>query len=335
MSEKQKLSKFIIKAAIKDLQEKKNYSSLEELGKDVEEELLSEGFTLKDEDKEKIKEIVEEDGYTGRFSIDDIILKRLKNKKYWPVASLIAAVLIFLLTTVVGAFIEYFVQKPLDSSPAEPVTGSVIAAFFQLPSSVEGEVLDFKVTLQNQLSDEALKDLVLFASVENDVSQITIEELDPDEKVTREGNLNVKDINKENFYFNAYIIGNKVSFKADPIEIRKNSEGQIAFTNQKTSVNDSLEMKTSNEAPSVAYVESERMFDGKGDTEIAGEVAVSTLDTQFNGIDSENLAEEIIGKIKGLSSDAPEWKSNIQLLEILARNGSEKAKIFLEDVEGF
>ncbi len=331
--EKQKLSKFIIKAAIKDLQEKKNYSSLEELGKDVEEELVSEGFTLKDEDKEKIKEIVEEDGYTGRFSIDDIILKRLKNKKYWPIASLIAAVLIFLLTTVVGAFIEYFVQKPLDSSPAEPVTGSVIAAFFQLPSSVEGEVLDFKVTLQNQLSDKALKDLVLFASVEDDVSQITIKKLDPNESVTKEGNLNVKDINKENFYFNAYIIGNKVSFKADPIEIRKNSKGQVAFVNQDPSVGDRLEADTGTEnPPSVSSVTPEASISG-GQTRDTSDEVPAEYNTQFSGIESDSLAEEIIGKIKGLSSDAPERKSNIQLLEILAGNGSEKAKIFLEDVK--
>jgi len=325
--EKQKLSKFIIKAAIKDLQEKKNYSSLEQLGEDVEKELLSEGFTLKDEDKEKIKAIVEEDGYTGRFSIDDIILKRLKNKKYWPIASLIAAVLIFLLTTVVGAFIEYFVQKPLDSSPAEPVNGSVIAAFFQLPSSVEGEVLDFKVTLQNQLSDEALKDLVLFASVEDDVSQITIEELDPNEKVTREGNLNIKDINKENFYFNAYIIGSKVSFKADPIEIRKSSEGQMAFVNKDLSL-------TEKNPPSVSVTpEVPEVSISEGPVSDTSDEVPAGYNTQFSGIESERLSEEIIGKIKGLSSDAPEWKSNIQLLEILAGNGSEKAKKFLEEIK--
>ncbi len=220
MTTQEKLSKFVIKSALKELQQKKRFKTLDQLREELEAELKSEGYAIDSEEKDKIKAIVEEDGYTGRFAVDDIIWKKLRNKKYWPAISVAIAVIIFIVSNVLGGVIEYYVQKPL--SGAQPTeNNAVIAAFFQLPSRVEGGTLEFKVTVQNQLKKEALKDLILFASVDNVAEKIAIDELAPEGKRILTGKIDIHKIKKANFFFNAYIIGARVSFRSEPIEIEK------------------------------------------------------------------------------------------------------------------
>lgn len=255
MATPERVTKFVIQAAMKDLQRKKVYKTLKELREDLEGELGKEGYDLNAEDREKIRTQVEEEGYTGRFAIDDIILKKIKNKKYWPLVSVAVAAVIFLLTNIVGAFIQYFVQKPLDQRT--PVASrAAIVAFFQLPTSVNGGTLDFKVTIQNQLENEELKDLVLFASAEEIVKKIEIASLPAGGNKTLIDNLNINTVKKNSFAFNAYIIGPKVSFKSEPIMIDRLN---IAGGSHPTSTSASGPVAMNEGKKDVAFAERESM----------------------------------------------------------------------------
>mgnify|MGYP000851335429 CR=1 FL=1 len=331
MAEKEKLSKFIIKSALKDLQDKKRFTSIEELTEKLAEELTEEGYEVNDEDRKKIKLIVDEDGYTGSFRIDDIILKRLKNKKYWPVATVIIGVIIFVITNIIGALIEYCVQTPLSGNEQVPAT--VIAAFFQLPSKVEGTNLDFKVTLQNQLKNEPLKDLVLFASAEDNVTKINIDTLPPNATPKPiDGKIDIASVNKKDFLFSAYIIGSNVSFQSEPIRIERDMKVSGAMVARDIST----EPMSSVNGITVACNES---FNDKGEkkdkpkvAEIDEKVGIdgNPISLNFKEVKSDKLAEDIIEKIKDLPRDNPQYKSNIQILKALSMSGSLKAKDFME-----
>ena len=332
MSGTEKLSKFIIKSALKDLQDKKKFKNLQELTEELEKELADEGYELNDEDRKKIKLIVDEDGYTGSFRIDDIIFKKLKNKKYWPVASIIVAALIFVISNIIGALIEYCVQKPLNGNVPAPAT--VIAAFFQLPSKVYGSKLDFKVTLQNQLKNETLTDLVLFASAEDNVTKINIDKLAPDAAPKPiNGNINIASVNKKEFLFSAYIIGSNVSFQSEPVKIERdtNDPPAVAATEIEPSEKDNPSVQGST---MIAYsdktMNSETEKTDKYDKNQSGEIKENSLSLKFREVNSDKLAEDIIKKIKDLRKDNPQYKSNIQILNALSLSGSVKAKDFIE-----
>ncbi len=328
MAAKEKLSKYIIKTALKELQENKRYSNIEDIRKDLEEELAEEGYELTDEDRGKIKSIVEDEAYTGRFSIDDIFLKRLKNKKYWPVATVIVGVIIFVITNIIGALIEYCVQKPLSGN--DPVPATVIAAFFQLPSKVEGTNLDFKVTLQNQLKNEPLKDLVLFASAEDNVTKINIDILPPNATPKPiDGKIDIASVNKKDFLFSAYIIGSNVSFQSEPIRIERDMKvpGAMIAREISPSGKDSPSVQGST---MIAYDES---MDSKNEMHYknqSGEIEEKPLSLNFKEVNSDKLAEDIIEKINNLPHDNLQYKSNIQILKALSMSGSVKAKDFME-----
>ncbi|MGV8121445.1 MAG: hypothetical protein AB2L14_16925 [Candidatus Xenobiia bacterium LiM19] len=223
MASGEKLTKFAIKAVLKDLQAREHFKTLAELKDSLEKELREEGFEIIGEDREKIAAIVEEDGYTGRFAIDDLIMKKLKNKKYWPIVSIAVAILVFIISSAVGGLIEFYVQKPLSREKSQDPASTVIAAVFQIPEKIYGEKLEFTVNIQNLQKSEALSDLVLFASADDRVTKISVGPLDPAAHKKIKGILNLKDIRKARVTFNAYIISSKVSFVAEPVEIEKSS----------------------------------------------------------------------------------------------------------------
>lgn len=357
MTAPEKLTKFVIKAVLSDLQHKKQYRTLDELRDDVESELIREGYELSQEEKDKIKLIVNEEGYTGRFAIDDIIWRKLRNKKYWPWVSLGVAAVIFLITNIASALIEYFVQKPLNTQP--PVAGSpkaVVAAFFQLPTKVDSGTLDFKVTLQNQLVDEALQNLVLFASAEESVKKIDIESLPPGGEKIIADNLNIKGVKKNVFAFNAYIIGPKVSFKSDPIMIERmnitsgdeqqppsaasasgsvainDKTGLLAMADKRNKDLSSIELRNKVRPESIETYSMKNEISKENACVLRDQkVTVEQAKIEFMEVGSDQLTDELIGEIKALSSDDKQYKNKIQILELLAKTGSEKAKKFLEE----
>jgi hypothetical protein len=331
MSTKENLSKFIIKSALKDLQDKKKFKNLEELREELEKELVEEGYELNDDDRKKIKLIVEEDGYTGSFRIDDVLFKRLKNKKYWPVASIIIAALIFIISNIIGALIEYCVQKPLNAN--EPVPATVIAAFFQLPSKVHGSKLDFKVTLQNQLKNQTLKDLVLFASAEDNVTKINIDKLDPNAAPKPiNGNIDIASVSKKDFMFSAYIIGANVSFQSEPIKIERdiNVPGAVVAREIDSSGKGTPSVQGSTMIAYNENIDSKDEKTVKYDKKQSAEIEENSLSLKFSEVNSDKLADELINKIKDLPKDNPQYKNNVQILKALSLSGSLKAKDFID-----
>ena len=362
MTAPEKTSKFIIRAALKDLQQKRTYKTLDTLREDLENELVREGYELNDEEKSKIRLIVEEEGYTGKFAIDDIILRKIKNKKYWPLVSIAVMVIIFLITTIAGAFIEYFVQRPLNGKQTTPSTpNTVIAAFFQLPTKVDGGILDFKVTIQNQLGSEALTGLVLFASAEDCVKKIDIDSLPPGGEKTVTEMLNIKGVKKSSFAFNAYIIGPRVSFRSEPIMIEKmgiaviekkpsssglkpiamdtrDKKAQVAMNDKVTAappmVAMSSEQKTAAQSSrlEVAQGAPEEGMEKKREAALnKDKEPVKEARVELKEMGSDQLAEEMIESMKSLSSKDEKYRNNLQVLQLLAQTGNEKAKKYVEE----
>ncbi|MDQ7824633.1 MAG: hypothetical protein RDV48_17660 [Candidatus Eremiobacteraeota bacterium] len=250
MASEEKLTRFVIRTALKDLQSRKHFKTLDELKEALEGELRDDGFEVTVEDRGKIAAIVEEEGYTGRFAVDDLIRRKLRNRKYWPAISIAAGVLLFIITSAIGGLIEYFVQKPLTREKPQAPAPTVIAAIFQVPERIYGEKLEFTVSIQNLQKSEALNDLILFASADESVTKIPVGQLEPTSHRKIRGLLKLKSTARSRVTFNAYIISSRVSFVADPVEIEKS--GVVAMTMEKeapSSTSDKLiAMKDSKEA---------------------------------------------------------------------------------------
>ncbi len=363
MTDPQKVTRLIIRAALKELQQKKYYKSFEELKTDLEHDLIEEGFSLDDDDRHKIGQIVDEEGYTGRFAIDDIIRRKFKNRKLWPVISIAVALLIFIITSAAGGLIEYFVQKPLNSNPspaANPGT-AIIAAFFQLPTKVEGETLDFKVTIQNMLKNEALKDLILFASADDVVKKFTINQLPPDGKTIIDARIDVKDVKKARFDFNAYIIGAKVSFRSEPVSVEKSA--RIAYNEDTVDRKDKfrdtvaqvsgensgtgsfIPARSTMQNPSAGSCNTQKhisagMGGGSSSMIKTGAKPENSLifsnqnpdgKVNFSAMSTDLLLEEAIQTWSNVGGG--EHKEKIELIKTLAESGNEKAKKFLKDMK--
>jgi hypothetical protein len=282
------------------------------------------------------------------------------------------AVIIFIVSNVLGGVIEYYVQKPLSNAqPSE--NNAVIAAFFQLPSRVDGGTLEFKVTVQNQLKKEALKDLILFASVDNVAEKIAIDELAPEGKRILTGKIDIHKIKKANFFFNAYIIGARVSFRSEPIEIEKTtavamkdfhgspkgiqiaadfggkreSESLAAHTerSQSKSSMDKLDASSTRAPGAVAPSVAGGMTVAAGKTtkvqavdekkeETAFNVKSKTGQVAFKEMNSDSLVDETITSVKGLAAgEESQRESKLQLLKLLADTGNEKAGKYLEELK--
>jgi|GEM_PF-1751216 len=370
MASGEKLTKFAIKTVLKDLQSVRHFKSLAELKDGLEEELREEGFELSGEDREKIAAIVEENGYTGRFAIDDVIMKKLKNKKYWPVVSIAVAILVFIISSAVGGLIEYYVQKPLSREKIQAPAPTVIAAVFQIPEKIYGEKLEFTVNIQNLQKSEALSDLVLFASADESVTKIPVGPLDPTAQKKIKGILNLKAIRKARVTFNAYIISSKVSFVAEPVEIEKssvvaadmgkgntagNTGNLVAMKEREVAMASKLEASgTNGNLPSAsssqkAIAEQSNLpasgsaqglqGNAAGSQDTAAGPQVTAAETSpFKNIavkemNSDRLVEASIEALKNLKPGDASYKSRCGMLTVLAESGNQKAALFLKTIE--
>lgn len=363
MASGEKLTKFAIKTVLKELQGRRHFKTLAELTDTLEEELREEGFELSSEDRERIAAIVEENGYTGRFAIDDVIMKKLRNKKYWPVVSIAVAVLVFIISSAVGGLIEYYVQKPLSREKIHDPAPTVIAAVFQIPEKIYGEKLEFTVNIQNLQKNEALSDLILFASADDSVTKIPVGPLDPTAHKKIKGILNLKDIRKARVTFNAYIISSKVSFVAEPVEIEKssvvaaemeegitagNTGGLMAMKERQVAMSSKLETHgASTSLPSASY--SHKTAVAEPDSP-AVESAQSLKDNSaalhgnaaetspFKNItakemNSDALVEASIEAMKNLRLGEASYESRRGMLAVLAESGNQKAIVYLKTLK--
>lgn len=222
---KQAVNKFVIRDSIKELQSKRRFDSLQELTEAVIEDLFCEGFTLDSEERSKVARIVDEEGYTGNFALDDVLRRKLKNKKWLPVASVVLAAMAFLLTTSIAAVIEHYVQKPLESDrPGAPFT-----ALFQIPEKT-GDLLSFKVKLSNAV-DKPLPNVVLFASAGEVTQQFKVEALGIGESRTIMGTLDVGGLPPGQVDFVAYVISGDFSVCSEPTTVAHESR-EVAMAPQ-------------------------------------------------------------------------------------------------------
>lgn len=367
MASGEKLTKFAIKAVLKDLQSREHFKTLAELKESLEEELREEGFEISGEDREKIAAIVEEDGYTGRFAIDDVIMKKLKNKKYWPVVSIAVAILVFIISSAVGGLIEFYVQKPLSREKSQDPAPTVIAAVFQIPEKIYGEKLEFTVNIQNLQKSEALSDLVLFASADESVTKIPVGPLDPTAHKKIKGILNLKDIRKARITFNAYIISSKVSFVAEPVEIEKSSvvaanmgkgntagntgslvamkEREVAMASKLDTSGTKYSLPSASSSQKVTTAQPNHPGGGSaqgphgnaaGSQENAAGLQGTAAETSpFKNItvkemNSDRLVEASIEALKNLKPGEASYESRRGMLTVLAESGNQKAALFLK-----
>lgn len=360
MASGEKLTKFAIKTVLKDLQSVRHFKTLAELKDGLEEELREEGFELSGEDREKIAAIVDENGYTGRFAIDDVIMKKLKNKKYWPAVSIAVAIIIFIVSSAVGGLIEYYVQKPLSREKIQDPDPTVIAAVFQIPEKIYGEKLEFTVNIQNLQKSEALNDLILFASADDSVTRIPVGHLDPTAHKKIKGILNLKGIRKNRVTFNAYIISSKVSFVAEPVEIEKSSvvaadmgkgntagntgslvamkEREVAMSSklEACGTNGSLPSASSSQKAIAAQSNHPASGSAQGLQDTAAVPQGTAAETSsFKNIaakemNSDRLVEASIEALKNLKPGDASYESRRGMLTVLAETGNQKAALFLK-----
>lgn len=210
----QSVNKYVIRQSMKALQEQRTFDSLEELAAAIATDLFNEGFSVEAEEKAKIKQIVDEEGYTGRFALDDLIRRKLKNKKMIPVVSVLMAGLAFLVTTTVAALIEHYVQKPLDDGRSAPLT-----AVFQVPEKAASQ-LHFRVQLNN-ISNKPLQNVVLFASAAQVAKQFPIAELAKGDSKTITGSLDLSGLAASEVEFVAYVIAGDFSLRSQPTTIAR------------------------------------------------------------------------------------------------------------------
>lgn len=224
MAEKERLTKFTIRQSLKALQERRNFTTLDELAAAVEEDLADEGFLLDVEDRSKIRKIVEDEGYTGRFAIDDWLRRRFKGSRLLPWISLAVAALLFVISSVVGAKIEGLVQGPTKASATSQVT-----AVFQAPSTTNEREVPFKLLLSNAGS-EPLKDLAVFISGPGPVAEFHVDQLEPKQPKSLEGNFKIKPGETGTAILVAYVVAPGFSLKSEPVQVAL--QGQYVASNE-------------------------------------------------------------------------------------------------------
>jgi hypothetical protein len=212
----QTVNKFVIRNSIKELQAKRTFSTLEELAEAVNEDLYAEGFAVGPEEKAKIANLVQEEGYTGRFAIDDILGRKIKNKKWLPLVSIVSAACLFLLTTAVAAVVEHYVQRPLDGDRKTPPP---LTAVFQVPETVDAQLL-FKVQLTN-LTDRPLRNVVLFASAGGVARQLSVDAIEGGQSRTVDGTLDLPKTAEPEIDFVAYVISGDFSLSSQPTRVAR------------------------------------------------------------------------------------------------------------------
>ena len=212
----QVVNKYVIRESMKGLQAQRSFATLEELSEAVVQDLQAEGFAVGAEERLKIQALINEEGYTGRFAIDDVLRRKLGGKRWLPVASLVVGALIFLATTTVAALIEHYVQKPLeDDHPAAPLT-----AVFQVPERA-GDQLEFQLQLTN-ISGTEIRNLVVFASAGEITKQFALGELGVAQSQSFRGSLDLRSLPQTpEVEFVAYVIAGDFSLRSQPTRVAR------------------------------------------------------------------------------------------------------------------
>lgn len=325
-----KLTKYVIRQSLRELQDRRTFTSYAELAQAVEEDLEAEGLELDTEDRVRIKVLVEEEGYTGRFALDDILRRKLKNRKYLPVASLVAGVVLFLASTTAAAVIEHFVQSPLEGK-----TPAALTAVFQIPSRADLDRLAFKVTIHN-LSPEPLQDLVLFASAGSSVvQQFPVPEVGPGRQETVSAALDLSSASGEEVEFSAYVIGAGFSYRSEPMKVARGSGGQLAAVSTERTARQQMNQggmppmaMAKAQAPAAVAVADEAVPPGA--LAEAAPPQESTLEevqwasVQASSVSCDEDVNRLIGRVRDI--DCPVSK---QLLEVYRDAGNAQAAEFL------
>ncbi len=120
LSLKKELDEGIVIKLIESLLERKDYHRLKDLEKDVIDHLKVEMYVLKSEELSLVKDMVIKHGETGRFSIDDLITKKLGGGRK-------AAILVTLLIVLGGAVVTEIVipalgEKLMNEAPTAVIT---------------------------------------------------------------------------------------------------------------------------------------------------------------------------------------------------------------------
>ena len=250
--------KFLIRQSMEGLMKRKSYATLDELSDAVEEDLRDDGIDIEDTDRDRIRNVVEQEGDTGTFALDDIVRRKL-GKRFGVLVSIAVAVVGFLLYTVIASVIEYYVQRGIEEPPAPasldlananppPAAGrsTAVSAVFQVPPEIRELTLPFTATVTNALGASALQDLTVLASAGRDTStqsvsaEYSIAEIAPNSHSVVEGSLDTSNIDGEHIIFKAYILGPGVTFKTPPITVARGSS-ERQQTEQRTSRERELE----------------------------------------------------------------------------------------------
>jgi hypothetical protein len=217
------INKFLIRESMKGLQARQSFASLEELTEAVAEDLFNEGFTVGSEAKAKIAKVVEEEGYTGRFALDDVLRRKFKNKRLLPIVSVVVGLLVFVITTSASAIIEHFVQKPLEDARPAPLT-----AIFQVPDRAD-QLLRFKAQIKNT-SGAPLTNIIIFASADQVAKQYPIQQLAVGESHTVSGILDLTGVDGDTIDFVAYVIVGDFSLRSHPAQVAHRNQQVAAIT---------------------------------------------------------------------------------------------------------
>ena len=143
--------KFLIRQSMEGLMKRKSYATLDELSDAVEEDLRDDGIDIEDTDRDRIRNVVEQEGDTGTFALDDIVRRKL-GKRFGVLVNIAVAVVGFLLYTVIASVIEYYVQRGIEEPPAQtslepananppPAAGrsTAVSVVFQVPPEIREE----------------------------------------------------------------------------------------------------------------------------------------------------------------------------------------------------
>ncbi|GBE18986.1 hypothetical protein BMS3Abin16_01598 [archaeon BMS3Abin16] len=120
LSLKKELTEDTVVKLIENLSEKKEYSQLKDLEKDVIRRLKAEMYTLTSEELSLVKDMVIKHGHTGRFSFDDMIVKKLGGGR--KAALLVTILLVLGGTLVTEILIPAMGEKIMNEAPTAVIT---------------------------------------------------------------------------------------------------------------------------------------------------------------------------------------------------------------------
>jgi hypothetical protein len=115
-----KLKESEVVGAIESLMGRTAYQTLKALEEDVAERLKKEGYDLKDNDIQLIKDMVIKHGHTGKFAIDDMIARKFGGGK--RAALIVSIVLILIVAVVTEILIPMMGERLMNEPPTAQIT---------------------------------------------------------------------------------------------------------------------------------------------------------------------------------------------------------------------